>query len=390
MLAYSGGLDTSFCAVYLAKEKNLEVHAVLADVGGFSKEELDQIKERALSLGVKSFKVLDLKETFYNDMVKYLVYSNALKNNTYPLSVSAERTTQSIAIAKYAIEIGAKYLSHGSTGAGNDQIRFDVCFQVLAPQIEIITPIRDLSISREQEIEYLNSHGVKIDFQKAKYSINQGLWGTSIGGVETLSSNGVLPEIAYPSQVTERENKKISIDFTKGEISGVNGKVFSEPWKAIKELESIVAPFGIGRDVHVGDTIIGIKGRVGFQASAAMVIIKAHHLLEKHTLTKNQLQIKDSLSTVLSTLVHEGQMLDPAVNDLKAYFTNSQEKVTGRVFAELLPYTFHLLGVESQFDLMQSKFATYGEENLLWSGEEARGYAKIAANNMKIYHQIHK
>lgn len=389
VLAYSGGLDTSFCAVYLSKNLNLEVHAVLVNLGGFSPEELEQAERRALELGAASFHVLDEQEAYYHSCLRFLIYGNVLKNGTYPLSVSSERVYQASALALYAKKLGAQYIAHGSTGAGNDQIRFDSIFQILSPEIKIVTPIRELGYTRTQEIEFLESHGFKMDFKKSMYSINKGIWGTSVGGEETLSSNLPLPPEAYPSEVTAKEPLRVGLTFKKGEITGVDDREFSMPLEAIKYLESLAAPFGIGRDIHVGDTIIGLKGRVGFQASAAMILIKAHHLLEKHTLSKAQLLLKEQLALQYGNYLHDAQVLDPVMKNLEAFFESSQEKVSGQVFVELYPHYFTLLGIESPNDLMQSKAGVYGEVNKGWSAEDAKGFSKIYANALTIYHQIH-
>ena len=390
VLAYSGGLDTSFCAVYLSKIKNLEVHAVLVNLGGFPEDELKKTEERAYQLGAKSFEVINDEDNYYENCIKYLIFGNVLKNNTYPLSVSSERVFQATAIAEYAKKIGAKFIAHGSTGAGNDQVRFDSIFQILLPEVEIITPIRDLKLSRNEEIDFLKEHDFEINFEKSQYSINKGLWGTSVGGKETLTSNESLPESAYPTQVSKTEPEILSILFEKGEVKEVNGKNFSKPIEAIQYIQEIAQPFGIGRDTHVGDTIIGIKGRVSFEAAAPLIIVKAHHLLEKHTLTKNQMLIKDQLSIQYGNYLHDGLVLDPVMNDIEALFQSSQDKVSGLVKVELKPYYFSLIGVESANDLMSSKFGSYGEENLAWSGEDVKGFTKILSNSLNIYHQVNK
>lgn len=389
VLAYSGGLDTSFCSVYLSKSMNLEVHAVLVNLGGFSPEELKEIEKRALELGAASFHVLDEQKTYYQNCLRFLIYGNVLKNNTYPLSVSSERVYQASALALYAKKIGATYIAHGSTGAGNDQIRFDSIFQILCPTVEILTPIRDLNYSRTQEIEFLQSHGFQMDFKKSMYSINKGIWGTSVGGKETLSSNLPLPQEAYPTKVTAKESLVVGLTFEKGEVIGVDDKKFSMPIEAIQYLESLAQPFGIGREIHVGDTIIGLKGRVGFQASAAMILLKAHHLLEKHTLSKAQLLVKDQLALQYGNYLHDAQVLDPVMKDLEAFFESSQDKVSGKVFVELNPHYFTLQGIESPNDLMQSAAGVYGEVNKGWSAQDAKGFSKIYANALSIYHQIH-
>lgn len=390
VLAYSGGLDTSFCAVYLSKKLDYEVHAVTVNTGGFSEEEITAIEKRAYELGVYSYTCIDATEAYYTSCVKYLIYGNVLKNNTYPLSVSAERTIQAKSIAEYAIEVNADAVAHGSTGAGNDQVRFDVIFNILCPTVEIITPIRDLKLSREAEIQFLAENGFEINFEKAQYSINKGLWGTSVGGKETLTSNTNLPESAFPSQLNNAvaESTDVTLHFVKGELVGINKKVFSFPAQAIQYLESIASQYAIGRDIHVGDTIVGIKGRVGFEAAAAILILKAHHLLEKHTLSKFQLNLKSQLADWYGSWLHEGLFLDPAMRDIEAFFESTQDKVNGKVFITLLPYRYILNGIESDNDLMNAKFGSYGEMNLGWSGNDVKGYSKIISNSLSIYHKV--
>ena len=387
VIAYSGGLDTSYCAKYLSKEENFEVHAVSVNTGGFSEEEVKKIGENAQKIGAKTYKNIDAVSSFYQKVVKYLIFGNVLKNNSYPLSVSAERIVQAIEIVNYAKSIDAKYIAHGSTGAGNDQVRFDMIFQIIAPEIEIITPIRDKQLSRQEEIEYLKQNGVEMNWEKSKYSVNKGLWGTSVGGAETLTSEKPLPESAYPSQLLEKEPKQISLTFFKGELSAVNGKEKS-PEKNIEILENIASKYAIGRDIHVGDTIIGIKGRVGFEAAAALITIKAHHLLEKHTLSKWQLQHKDYLANWYGTHLHEGQYLEPVMRDLEAFLESSQKQVSGEVFITLHPYRFTLDGIKSENDLMNSSFGNYGEENKAWTSQDAKGFIKLLSNAGKIYQHV--
>jgi len=387
VLAFSGGLDTSFCCIYLSRDRDMEVHSVIVNTGGFSEEELKQIEQRAYALGVTSHAVVDETLNYYDSCIKYLIYGNVLKNATYPLSVSAERVSQATAIAKYVNMIGADYVAHGSTGAGNDQVRFDMIFNIMIPGVEIITPIRDLKLSREAEIEYLNKHGVEYTAEKARYSINKGIWGTSVGGKETLTSNQTLPEEAWPTQVTETEERDIELTFEKGELVGIDGQTLS-PVKAIQKLQEIAQPYGIGRDIHVGDTIIGIKGRVGFEAAAPMIIIKAHHTLEKHTLTKWQLSWKDQLAAFYGNWLHEGQFHDPIMRNIEAFLSDTQDTVSGKVFVKLNPYRFQIVGIESKHDLMSNKFGSYGEMNNSWSGEDVKGFSKIFGNQTMIWHRV--
>ena len=389
VIGFSGGLDTTFCVKYLTDEKGLEVHSVVVNTGGFSEQEVSQIEQHARNLGVSSHKTVDAVESYYDRIIRFLIYGNVLKNNTYPLSVSAERLSQALHIADHAKKLNAAAIVHGSTGAGNDQVRFDMVFQILLPGIQIITPIRDMQLSRETEIEYLKAKGVAMNFEKAAYSINKGLWGTSVGGKETLQSKGLIPEAAWPTQVTETTPREVMLSFTKGEITAIDQQTFAHPARAIQYLQSVAAPFGIGRDIHVGDTIIGIKGRVGFEAAAPMVILKAHHALEKHVLTKWQLSWKDQLAQFYGNWLHEGQVLDPVMRDIEAYLLQSQQQVTGKVFVQLQPYHFQIIGIESPNDLMNSRFGKYGEMNTGWTGNDVRGFTKIFGNQTAIYHNIH-
>ncbi len=388
VLAYSGGLDTTYCAIYLKKVMGLEVHALTVNTGGFSTEEMNSIEKRAKALGVASFRSVDVTEEYYQSCIRFLIYGNVLKNATYPLSVSAERMVQAIAVAKYVEETGAAYVAHGSTGAGNDQVRFDMVFTGMVPEATILTPIRDLKLSREQEIQFLQENGVEMNFEKAKYSINKGLWGTSVGGRETLNSKDYLPEDAWPTQLSEKDPKKITLQFVKGELIAINDQHFEHPVRAIQYLQSIAQSFAIGRDIHVGDTIIGIKGRVGFEAAAPLIIIKAHHLLEKHVLTKWQLYWKEQLSSWYGNWLHEGQMLDPTMRNIEKFLEDSQATVSGNVFVTLEPYRFIITGIESDHDLMSSRFGSYGEMNTGWTGDDVKGFAKIFGNQTAIFHKI--
>ena len=388
VLGFSGGLDTSYCVKYLSEDQGYEVHSIIVNTGGFTEDELQKIEAHAYKLGVKSHTSVNAVKSYYDSIIKYLVYGNVLKNNTYPLSVSAERLSQALHIADHVRELSADAVAHGSTGAGNDQVRFDMIFHIMIPGVEIITPIRDLTLSREAEIAYLKEKGVDMNFEKALYSINKGLWGTSVGGKETLLSKGMLPEEAWPTQVTRTDSEEVKLHFEKGELRKVNDKKFDHPTEAIQHLQSIAGPFGIGRDIHVGDTIIGIKGRVGFEAAAPMVILKAHHALEKHVLTKWQLNWKDQLAQFYGNWLHEGQILDPVMRDIEAYLESTQRNVTGDVFVQLMPYRFQVTGIESPFDLMSSKFGKYGEMNAGWSGDDVRGFSKIFGNQTMIYHQV--
>ena len=390
VLAYSGGLDTSYCVKYLSLIKKLEVHSVLIDTGGFSPQQLVQLPKRARQLGVTVHKTIDVTGTYYQNCIRFLVYGNILRNHTYPLSVSAERAFQAMAVARYALQIKADYLAHGSTGAGNDQVRFDVIFNILAPGIPVLTPIRDQKLSREEEIRFLKMHNVNLDWQKSRYSINQGLWGTSIGGRETLTSSTALPEEAYPTRASKTKTVRLELHFKKGEFVSFNSERCRNPVEAIKKLNNLAAPYGIGRDIHTGDTIIGIKGRVGFEAAAPMLILKAHEALEKHVLTKWQIHWKEQLANWYGMLIHEGQYLDPVMRNIEKFMQDTQKFVNGTVYAELAPYRFKILGIKSLHDLMSSKFGRYGEMNLAWNGQDVRGFSKILSNQSMIFHALNK
>lgn len=379
VLAFSGGLDTSYCAIHLAKDLGYEVYSAAVNTGGFNEAEQKELEKKATDLGIKNHVCLDVEQQFYEEGIKYLIFGNVLKNHTYPLSVSAERVFQAMAIAHYAKEVGADAIAHGSTGAGNDQVRFDLVFNVIAPEMEIITPIRDQKLSREEEVEYLKSHGIEKEWAKAKYSINQGLWGTSVGGAETLTSHKYLPEEAWPNQVENVGSEMVEIGFEQGEPVSINGEK-DDPVAIIQKLNEIATPYGIGRDIHVGDTIIGIKGRVGFEAAAPLIIIESHRLLEKHILGKWQLYWKDQLGDFYGMLMHEGQFLDPVMRDIESFLTHTQNNVTGKVIVKLEPKRFELQGIESEYDLMKSKFGQYGEMNQGWSGEDVKGFTKIMSN----------
>jgi len=388
VLAFSGGLDTSFCVKYLKEEKGFDVYTAIANTGGFSEKELKTIEERAYRLGAVKHVTLDVTEEYYEKCIRYMVFGNVLRNNTYPISVSSERVFQAIATINYAKEIGAGYIAHGSTGAGNDQVRFDLTFQVLAPEIEIITPIRDLMLSRQEEIDYLKKRGVVEDYTKMGYSINQGLWGTSVGGKETLTSHKGLPSEAYPSQLEATEEKMIELGFVQGELKTIDGQTYVNGPKTIQALEEIASKYAIGRDIHVGDTIIGIKGRVGFEAAAPLLIIKAHHLLEKHTLTKWQAYWKEQLANWYGMFLHEAMYHEPVMRNIEVFLESTQENVTGKVFVKLKPYYFELQGIESKYDLMNSGFGEYGETVKAWTADDVKGFTKILSNSLKIYHKV--
>ncbi|OAV64105.1 Argininosuccinate synthase [Bacteroidales bacterium Barb6XT] len=391
VLAFSGGLDTSFCAMYLSKDKGYEVYTALANTGGFTEKECKAVEEKAYRLGAAKHVTINVEKEYYEKSIKYMVFGNVLRNGTYPISVSSERIFQALAIINYAKEIGAEAVAHGSTGAGNDQVRFDLTFEVLAPQIEIITPTRDMNLSREYEINYLKQHGFEADFVKMEYSINKGLWGTSIGGKETLHSDQTLPDAAYPSRLEAKEGEEdLFIDFEQGEITGVNGVVFPDKVDAIRKVEEAGSRWAVGRDMHIGDTIIGIKGRVGFEAAGSLLIINAHKMLEKHTLTKWQQYWKDQIGNWYGMFLHEAQYLEPVMRDMEAFLQNTQRNVTGRVRITLRPYAYTLVGVESEHDLMKSDFGVYGEEQKAWTADDVKGFTRILGNPMKLYYNVNK
>ncbi len=389
VVAFSGGLDTSFAVMYLSREKGYEVYAVCADTGGFSPAQLAENEEKAYKLGAKAYKTLDVAAEYYEKSIKYMVFGNVLRNGTYPISVSSERIFQAMAIARYAKEIGADAIAHGSTGAGNDQVRFDMTFLVMAPGVEIITLTRDMALSRQEEVDYLNKNGYYADFTKLKYSYNVGLWGTSICGGEILDSKQGLPESAYLKQVVKTGSETVRLGFEKGEIARINGKAYSDKVQAIKDLEAIASAYGVGRDMHVGDTIIGIKGRVGFEAAAAMLIIAAHKFLEKFTLSKWQQYWKEQVATWYGMFLHESQFLEPVMRDIEAMLESSQRNVSGEVIVELRPYAFTLVGVDSPNDLVKTKLGEYGEMQKGWTSEDAKGFIKVSSTPLRVYYANH-
>ncbi|MBR6648666.1 MAG: argininosuccinate synthase [Bacteroidaceae bacterium] len=389
VVAFSGGLDTSFTVMYLAKEKGYEVYAACANTGGFSPEQLKQNEENAYKLGATKYVTLDVTREYYDKSLRYMIYGNVLRNGTYPISVSSERIFQALAIARYANEIGASAIAHGSTGAGNDQIRFDMTFLVLAPGVEIITLTRDMALTREYEVNYLNENGFSADFTKLKYSYNVGLWGTSICGGEILDSAQGLPESAYLKQVEKSGEEELRLTFEEGELKAVNGEKFDDPIKAIQKVEEIGAPYGIGRDMHVGDTIVGIKGRVGFEAAAPMLIIGAHKFLEKYTLSKWQQYWKDQVANWYGMFLHESQYLEPVMRDIEAMLESSQRNVTGTAILKLMPKHFETVGVESPNDLVKNKLGEYGETQKGWTADEAKGFIKVTSTPLRAYYLNH-
>ena len=389
VVAYSGGLDTSYTVMRLAQEGN-EVHAVCANTGGFSAEQLKKNEENAYKLGAVKYATLDVTQEYYEKSLRFMIFGNVLRNNCYPISVSSERIFQAIAIARYANEVKADAIAHGSTGAGNDQIRFDMTFLVMAPGVEIITLTRDEKLTRKEEVDYLNAHGFFADFTKLKYSYNVGIWGTSICGGELLDPTQGLPEEAYLKHATQKDEQLLKIQFEKGEIVAVNGEKFDDKVKAIQKIEEIGASFAIGRDCNVGDTIIGIKGRVGFEAAAPKLIIEAHRLLEKSTLSKWQQYWKDQVANWYGMFLHESQYLEPVMPDMEAMLLSSQRNVTGTAILKLRPYGFETVGIDSDNDLTKSKLGEYGETQTGWTADEAKGFIKVSSTPLRVYYGIHK
>lgn len=390
VVAFSGGLDTSYTVMYLAKEKGYEVYAACANTGGFSTEQLKANEENAYRLGAKEYVTLDVTKEYYEKSLKYMVYGNVLRNGCYPISVSSERIFQGIAIARYANSIGADAIAHGSTGAGNDQVRFDMTFLVMCPDMEIITLTRDGNLSRKEEVDYLNANGYFADFTKLKYSYNVGLWGTSICGGEILDSRQGLPEEAFLKHPTKEGEELVTLGFEKGEICNVNGEHFDDKIAAIQAVEAIGAAWGVGRDIHVGDTIIGIKGRVGFEAAGPMMIITAHKLLEKFTLSKWQQYWKEQVGNWYGMFLHESQYLEPVMRDMEAMLESSQRNVSGTVTLKLRPYCIETVGVDSPNDLVKNKLGEYGEGAKGWTSEEAKGFIKLMSTPLRAYYLNHK
>ncbi|MBE9510557.1 MAG: argininosuccinate synthase [Bacteroidetes bacterium] len=382
VLAFSGGLDTSFCVKYLTEEKDLEVYTAFVNTGGFDKQEVNKIREKAIALGVRHHENIDVAKRYYQECIRYLIFGNMLRNKTYPMSVSSERTFQAIAVAEYAHDQGISKLAHGSTGAGNDQVRFEMIFHILVPEMEVIAPVRELGLSRQQEIDYLKKYNVKDTFGQYEYSINKGLWGTSVGGKETLTSDQGLPETAYPGQIEISDPIDIEVEFNKGEpVGGI---------ETIRNLNKLGSAYAIGRGIHVGETIIGIKGRVGFEAAGPIMILQAHHALEKHVLTKWQIYWKDQLAEWYGMMLHEGQLLDPVMRNIETFLKDTQETVTGKVSLKLRPYSCSVEGVSSPYDLMNASGAKYGEKHNGWTGEDVKGFTRIISNPLKIYYSLNK
>lgn len=387
VLAFSGGLDTSFCVPYL-KERGFDVITASINTGGFDTAELARIAALSKQLGAIEHVAIDARAILWHDYLRFLVYGNVLRGQLYPLSVSAERVCQAKLVAEVAIARNSKVICHGSTGAGNDQVRFDVAFRVLIPDCELITPIREHGFSREHEQAVLASHNVVLPTRTQKYSFNEGMWGTSVGGAETHDSWAHLPEAAYPGGQIDSAlaPQECVIDFAAGVPVAIDGKTMN-PVEIVEMLNKLGSRFGIGRGIHLGDTILGIKGRVGFEAPAANLLITAHRELEKLTLSGKQLYNKEQMGALYGSLLHEGHYFDPLARDLEAYLSSSQSAVTGLVRLKLRPYCFQVEGVRSPNSLMQSNVASYGETAKAWSGAEAAGFCKLFGVSQQITQQ---
>ena len=379
-LAFSGGLDTSYCVPYLRETTGREVHTVTVDTGGFSAEERDAIAARAHELGAASHTLIDARTDLWERVLSYLVKGNVLRGDVYPLCVGPERVVQAQALVEAAHQLGAGIVAHGSTGAGNDQVRFDTAMRLLAGDLEILAPIRQLGLSREASSAYLTERGFAVEAKTTEYSLNRGLWGTTIGGVETHRTDGVLPEAAWPDTVSPQEAPdaphQLEIQFEQGEPVALNGEAL-DPVELVERLNAEGAAHGVGRGIHVGDTILGIKGRIGFEAPAALVLIAAHRELEKTILTQLQLIQKAALGDLYGRLLHEGLYFDPVMRNLEAFLDSSQQRVTGTATVEFYKGAHRVLGVSSPFSMFNTGVATYGEDNALWDGRDAEGFTRI-------------
>ena len=377
VVAYSGGLDTSFCLAYLRKERGYEVISVTADTGGFTSEELREIEERAKALKVIKHYTVPARQAVYDKYVSVIIRGNVLRGHVYPLCVAAERVVQAEVVAEIARSEGAQAVAHGSTAAGNDQVRFDTAFQALVPDLEILAPVRELGWSRSREYEYLKQEGIELDISKRDYSVNAGLWGATVGGKETHDPWKEIPEQVWPFQIREDAAvRDVIVEFEKGLPKIIDGKEGKGP-ELIAHLNQIAAPYGLGRGIHLGDTVLGIKGRVAFQAPAALILITAHRELEKLVLTGWQRFWKDLAGDFWGKLLHEGQAYDPVLADLQALIEHSQKRVAGQVKLRFSPGRFEVIGVRSPYSMMKKEAGLYGEEAGLWSGPDAAGFGKI-------------
>ncbi|MFB6279257.1 MAG: argininosuccinate synthase [Salinibacter sp.] len=382
VLAFSGGLDTSFCVPYLQETYDTAVHTVTVDTGGLTDDDRAAVEARAHELGADAHHLADGRAQLYDDHLAYLIKGNVLKGGVYPLCVGPERTVQARAVAEVAQAVGASTVAHGSTGAGNDQVRFDVALQLVGDDLEVLAPIRELGLSRENSTAYLEERGVSVPDDTTDYSINRGLWGTTIGGKETLTAKKPLPDAAYPDTVAPTDApdtpQSLTITFDDGLPVAIDGEGLSGV-ELVETLNERGGAHGVGRDIHVGDTILGIKGRIGVEAPAAQILITAHRELEKVVLSEQQQVQKKKLGDVYGRLLHKGQYFDPVMRDVEAFLDHSQDVVSGTVTVKLYKGTVKVQGVDSPHSLFDAGTATYGEENALWDGRDAAGYTTLAA-----------
>ncbi len=391
VLAFSGGLDTSFCVPFLMETCDDEIITVTINTGGFSAEEMKAIEARSIELGAVCHIAVDARKDLFEDHISYLIKGNILRGNTYPLCVGPERVVQAEKLVLQARKLNARAIAHGSTGAGNDQVRFDVSLGILASDIEVLAPIREGGFDRSTTSEYLKARGFDVPEKTTDYSINSGLWGTTIGGRETLTTAHPLPESAYlhstaPADAPSK-SENLTITFEKGIPVAINGTLM-DPVDLIESLTETGNTHGVGRGIHVGDTILGIKGRVAFEAPAAEILINAHRELEKIVLGKWQRFQKDRLSDFYGLLLHEGQYLDPVMADIRAMIDSSQKRVTGTVDIELYRGNLRVLGCQSPFSMFDAGIATYGEKHTLWDGRDAKGFSRIVGVQSLLAHQF--
>jgi argininosuccinate synthase len=382
VLAYSGGLDTSFLVPWVAENTGRPVITVTVDTGGIDADAAKTLAERSKQLGAIDHHQIDARADYYEQVLRFLIMGNVRRGNMYPLCVGAERVMQAQTIARVARELGTNMIAHGCTAAGNDQVRFEVALRTLAPDLEVFAPVRDKAFKRQEELDYLTARKLPVPPHGAAYSINRGLWGVTIGGTETLTSKGSIPDSAWVLSKDAFDKPAMPqhhhIHFEKGRPVGINGKAMS-PVEVIERLETIGAKFGIGRGIHLGDTIIGTKGRVAFEAPAAEILLNAHRELEKLVMTPRQQRIKDTVAAPYGDLVHEGQLLDPVCRDIEALLLSSQERVTGDVHVLLRPGSCFIEGVESPYSMMAASKGVYGEAVGEWTPTDALGFSKIVA-----------
>jgi argininosuccinate synthase len=382
VLAFSGGLDTSFCIPWLKERYGADVVTVTVDTGGLDDAARADLERRAVALGAVSHRLVDARRSFFDETLAYLVMGNVLRGNLYPLCVGAERSLQARVVAEVATELGARAVAHGSTAAGNDQVRFEVALRTLAPELEVLAPIRDEGLSRAREIQWLAERGVAWPHQRADYSVNSGLWGTTIGGRETNDSIESIPEEAWMltrgAFEAPQPPSTIKIGFQCGRPVTLDGTGL-DPVTLVEHLNALAGRYGVGRGIHLGDTVLGLKGRVAFEAPAATLLIATHRELEKLVLTGRQQRLKDQIAPLYGDLVHEGQFLEPACRDIEALFRRSQERVTGDVRVQLRPGSAFVLGASSPWSLKAASLGVYGEAAGEWSAADARGFSRLLA-----------